>query len=284
MTFPSPAATRLCHTDFLAPRHSGGPGTHRHVTGYGDPTHRARRAVGGEGGGAVSATRRERLLALLAAHDGAFDLLKRVCELCVTELSVTGARVRMLGNVDTRGGGVLAYATDTLGATLDDLANTVGTGPCIDAFDSGLPVMVPDLVAERVRWPGFTSGAATAGVAAVFSFPLRVGAVRLGVLELHRTGPGPLSATELVDAFVLADAATNAIFDDLNALAPMTLPGVVDIQAEVHQATGFVAVDLKISLQEALMRIRGYAFAHQTPLAEVAKNIIERRLRLESGE
>ena len=64
----------------------------------------------------------------------------------------------------------------------------------------------------------------------------------------------------------------------------MTLPGLVDIQAEVHQATGMVAVDLKVSLPEALLRIRGYAFVHQRTLAQVAKDIIERRLWLDSGE
>jgi hypothetical protein len=44
-----------------------------------------------------------------------------------------------------------------------------------------------------------------------------------------------------------------------------------------------VAVDLRISLSEALLRIRGHAFAQQMTLAQVAKDIIERRLRLDSG-
>ncbi|HEV7649871.1 MAG TPA: GAF and ANTAR domain-containing protein [Actinophytocola sp.] len=231
----------------------------------------------------MSADRRERLLALLAVHDTAFALLCGICDLSVSELAVTGARVRMLGGVETNGG-VLAYSTDLLGAELDDLASSTGTGPCVDAFELGHPVLVSDLAAERVRWPGFTADAVTAGVAAVFSFPLLVGAVGLGVLELHRAIPGPLSAIRLLDALLLADLATNTIFDDLHAVAPMTLPSVVDIQAVVHQATGFVAVELEVSLPEALMRIRGYAFAQQRTLSEVAKDIIERRLRLEFGE
>jgi hypothetical protein len=232
----------------------------------------------------VSAGRREHLLALLAVYDTAFALLCGICDLCVSELAVTGARVRMLGGVETYGGGVLAYSTDLLGGKLDDLAGSTGTGPCVDAFALGRPVLVSDLTAERVRWPGFTADAVTAGVAAVFSFPLLVGGIRLGILELHRAIPGPLSAIRLVDALLLADLATNTIFDDLHAVAPMTLPGVVDIQAVVHQATGFVAVELEVSLPEALMRIRGYAFAQQRTLSEVAKDIIERRLRLEFGE
>jgi len=232
----------------------------------------------------VSAERRERLRALLAVRDGAYDLLRGICELCVSELAVTGARVRVLGGVGTKGGGVLVHVTDPLGAELDDLAVTAGAGPCVDAFELGHPVLVSDLAAERVRWPGFTADAVSAGAAAVFSFPLRVGGARLGVLELHRTAPGALSPTHLADAFLLADAATDTIFDDMHSMPPMSLPDVIDIQAVVHQATGFVAVELGVSLQEALMRIRGYAFAHQKTLSEVAKDIIERRLRLEPGE
>lgn len=118
----------------------------------------------------------------------------------------------------------------------------------------------------------------------MFAFPLQVGAVRLGVLELHRDLPGSLSVRQLTDAFLLSDVATDTIVDDLDGVAPMTLPGLVDIQSEVHQATGFVAVDFGVSLQEALLRIRGHAFAHQLALSDVAREIIGRRSRLAKRE
>ena len=118
----------------------------------------------------------------------------------------------------------------------------------------------------------------------MFAFPLQFGGVRLGVLELHRRSAGSLTPSQLTDAFLLADAATDTIFDDLHGTAPLTLSGLVDIQAEVHQATGMVAVEMRVSLAEALLRIRGHAFAHHMTLTEVAKEVIERRLRLDSGE
>lgn len=43
-------------------------------------------------------------------------------------------------------------------------------------------------------------------------------------------------------------------------------------------------MDLKVSLSEALLCIRGHAFAHQMTLTQVAKDIVERRLRLDNGE
>ena len=232
----------------------------------------------------MSAGRRKHLQALLAEHANAAEMLRGVCDLCVAELAVSGARVRVLGGTSADGGGALVYSSDELGARLEDLATTAGSGPCIDAFELGRPVLVPNLTAVGSRWPGFTADAITAGAAAVFSFPLQVGGVRLGVLEMHRRSPGSLTLAQLTDAFLLADAATDTIFDDLHGAAPLTLSGLVDIQAEVHQATGMVAVDMRVSLAEALLRIRGHAFAHHMTLAQVAKEIIERRLRLDSGE
>lgn len=232
----------------------------------------------------MSADRRMHLQTRLAEYGTAADLLRGICDLCVVELAVSGARVRVLGATSVDGGGALAYTSDALGARLDDLATTAGSGPCIDAFELGRPVLVPNLAADGVRWPGFTADAVTAGAVALFSFPLQVGGVRLGVLELHRRSAGSLTPSQLTDAFLLADVATDTIFDDVHGVAPLTLSGLVDIQAEVHQATGMVAVDIQVSLAEALLRIRGYAFAHHMTLTGVAKEIIERRLRLDSGE
>ena len=52
-----------------------------------------------------------------------------------------------------------------------------------------------------------------AGAAAVFAFPLVVGAIRAGVMGLYRDRPGPLSAFQLGDALVFADTATMLLLD-----------------------------------------------------------------------
>ncbi|MET0135320.1 MAG: GAF and ANTAR domain-containing protein [Kibdelosporangium sp.] len=233
----------------------------------------------------MSVERRRQLLAMLAANnDGAWALLRGICGLYVSELAITGAWLRVLGGLHADNGGAMVYATDPLGVRLDDLQQTAGQGPCTDAFELRHPVLVPDLAAQPARWLGFTDVALGARVAAVFAFPLQLGAVRLGMVGLYRDVAGALTPAQLVDALLLADTATGIIIDDLHGLRPMTLPALVDIQADVHQASGMVAVQLEVSLPEALLRIRGYAYAHGLPLAEVAGHIIGRRLRLDIGE
>ena len=46
------------------------------------------------------------------------------------------------------------------------------------------------------------------GATAVFSFPLQIGAIRLGSLDCYRDAPGPFAAPAISDALVLADMAT----------------------------------------------------------------------------
>jgi hypothetical protein len=145
-------------------------------------------------------------------------------------------------------------------------------------------VLVPNLDLENRRWPVFTPGAAALGVAAIFSFPLQIGAARLGVLDLHRTTPGPLTTRRLSGAFTLAEATTVALLDDVEAPQGAGLPGQGDVHNGVHQATGIVTVQLDVSLHEALLRIRAHAYTHQLPLNEVGRQIVAHELYLQTKE
>ncbi|MFE6613534.1 GAF and ANTAR domain-containing protein [Amycolatopsis sp. NPDC057786] len=226
----------------------------------------------------------DRLLALLGDVDGGLDLVRRICELCVTELAVSGAGMSVMTGALADGTQILVHSTGEAGKHLEDLQLTVGEGPSVDAYVSGEAVLVPDLDAEQDRWPAYAPGAAGLGVAAVFSFPLQVGAARLGVLDLYRTTAGPLSAARLSGALTLAEAGTVALLDDADAAQGARLLGQGELHSVVHQATGIVTVQLDVSLQEALIRIRAYAYAHHLSLNEVGGRIVRRELVLGTGE
>ncbi|MFD8493784.1 GAF and ANTAR domain-containing protein [Amycolatopsis sp. NPDC059657] len=228
--------------------------------------------------------RRERLLGLLDAEGSdPLALVRRVCVLCLEELSVSGATVSVRGDAGAPELQALVHSAGQAAVLLDELRLTVGEGPSVDAVESGGPVLAADLAGGGGRWPGFTPGALAAGIRAVFSFPLQVGAVRVGVLDLHRTMPGALSRDQLVDALLLAEIATEALLADLGGADPMNVGWLSDIHAVVHQASGIVAVQLGVSVREGLLRIRGYSFANEVPLNEVARDIVARRLQLKSG-
>src|SRR5439155_15786464 len=125
------------------------------------------------------AERRVRVLATLAAHGPAVE---RLCDSCVAHLpSISGATLAVMTALPARG---TRFASDATSARVEDLQFALGEGPCIDAFSSGRPVLVADLAAREyaLRWPVFAPGAVAAGARAVFAIPLRIGAIRIGVL------------------------------------------------------------------------------------------------------
>ena len=197
-------------------------------------------------------------------------------------LSISGAGISMVTKTGNRG---VVCATDDVSARIEDLQFTLGEGPCVDAAQFGAPVMVPDLrTPDDIvvdRWPAFLEGAGAAGVRAVFAFPLRIGAINVGVLDAYRSVPGPLRDGQLRAALLAADAAALALLDidptgDLfsdNADARSTY------QLQVHQATGIVQVQLEIPTEEAFLMLRARAFALGRPLVDVATDVVARRLR-----
>lgn len=230
--------------------------------------------------------RRQRLLDLLAADRAArpASAVALACERCVLELSVSGAGATVLSrlpgsNGDGQPSRGLVHATNAVSAGLEDLQLTVGEGPCLDAFASGGPVLVADLEAETTRWPAFTPAACELGAAAVFSFPLQIGVVRLGSLDLYRDVPGPLNRMELTDALILSDLATQGVVADLDGHNVEDVSWLADPHLQVHQATGMVQVQLGSTTEVALLRMRGYAFTHDMTLAEVARQVVARSLR-----
>jgi hypothetical protein len=229
--------------------------------------------------------RRQRLRSLLAVGaDGGLSALDRICALAVSELAVTGAGVALIGRPAGSGGPLLAYASDAVSARLEELQLTVGEGPGLAVSVSDAPVLVPELAAAQGRWPAFVAGALAAGAAAVFAFPLVLGAIRLGSLECYRTTPGRLSPDQVSDGLVLADAAFEAVLAAVAGHDPDDLGWISDIHAEVHQACGMVMYQLKITIEGALLRIRAHSYAHDLPIGVVARQIVSRQLSLNTEQ
>jgi hypothetical protein len=237
------------------------------------------------------------------------ELAGRVCQACVTSLDVEGAAVSLLTtSVDRE----TLSATDPTAATLEDLQFTLGEGACIEAAVSGRPVLIPDLHDHvlTTRWPVFAAAVAEqTDVRALFALPLQLGTINLGVLDLYRTTPGPLQGPELRDVVAAVDITTFMLLsasarsgdghpsDDVHPdgqrpdgryadgdrehVYPSNgawWDGMSSDRAEVHQATGMILAQLGVPAQDAFVRLRAHAFAARRPLAEVARDVVARRL------
>ena len=226
------------------------------------------------------------LVAEQAAARGGQVSAGDVCAAVVPGVQVTGAWLSAARDAQA---GHLMHVTDEVSERLAELQLTLGEGPSLDTSASGGPALASDLAGPECasRWPAFTPAACQAGAAAVFAFPLAVGAIRAGVLGLYRDQPGPLSDFQLGDALVFADTATILLLDAQDRPGGAAGPGaggqpagLAAHRAEIDQATGMLTEQLGVSIAGAFARLRAYAYASDRGLAEVARDIVARRLRL----
>ncbi len=209
--------------------------------------------------------------------------LQRVCRAAVATLGLRGAAVHVMAESQTTG---VAACSDAEARAVAELQFTANEGPALVAFRTRRPVLVPLLDEALDRWPGFASLAWALGVRAVFSFPLQQGAVSFGVLDLYADRVGPLDAEGLAMGAGFAGVATDLMLDG----GTVTRSGELDAglstslvdRARIHQAQGMVMVDLRVSLAEALSRMRARAFASETTLLSVAEQVIAGILTAES--
>src|SRR5579859_5782891 len=229
-----------------------------------------------------------RLIAAEAASRGGPVSASDACAAAVATVAVTGSWLTAASGAE--GASHLMQVTDGLSERLADLQLTLGEGPGPDAYAGGGPVLVSDLgeAGAGRRWPAFAPAARQAGAAAIFAFPLRIGAIRAGVMALYRGHPGPLSASHLGDSLIFADTATLLLLDAQDwADCPPAGPGpggqpadLVLHRAEIDQATGMLTEQLGVGIADAFIRLRAYAYAHDQRLVDVARDIVARRLRL----
>lgn len=173
--------------------------------------------------------------------------------------------------------------SDPIAAKIDELQFVLGEGPHWDALSTGRPVFASDFLASGAgAWPVLSGALAEVDVGAMFAFPLRAGAVTIGVVDLYRSVPGGLNEREVSVALVLAREVAPRAFQFALTLAndeaPPTNGLAVEMRREVHQATGMIVVQLDIAATEAFARLRAHAFAGGISIQEVAKDVVQRRL------
>lgn len=224
-----------------------------------------------------------RILAELSATGADAWSSARLCEVFPDIVGVSGAGIMLMSGDIPRGS---LCTTNEVSQLIEELQYSLGEGPCVDAYQQDRAVAEPDLADPATgRWLAFSPSALEAGVRAVFGFPLQVGTVRLGALNLYRDAPGPLSDDQHADALVLAEVAARWVLETQAGAPPETVAEALEVGADfhflVHNAAGMVSVQLGISVAEALVRLRGYAFGHDRPLTDVAEAVVARRLRIE---
>jgi len=194
----------------------------------------------------------------------------------VSLLPVDGAAVSTLGKLL---GSETISATSPLAARIDEMQFDLGEGPCWDAMRSFSPVIEPDLGDRWDRWPAFIDAIRSGGVTSIFAFPLHVGPLQIGAVDLFTQRRLELSADDTDRAARLAEKVSREVLR--TALISATSADGLErpfSRRLVHQATGMVVSQLEVSAEDAELIIKGHAFAQGKSMMEIAQQVIDRNL------
>jgi transcriptional regulator with GAF, ATPase, and Fis domain len=231
------------------------------------------------GGGMSMEQDREQMLAatfveladtLVAGFD-VVDFLHGLADRCVRLLDVDAAGLML---ADQRGS-LQVVASSSEQARLTELFQLQhAEGPCLECFQTGLPVSEPGLATAGQRWPAFAPAALGAGFAAVQALPMRLRDEVIGAMNLFRRAPGRLDETGLRLGQALADVATIGLLQERNfrhqEVLAEQLQGALNSRVAIEQAKGVLAERLGLDMDQAFGLLRGQARAQGRRLAELA--------------
>lgn len=220
------------------------------------------------------------ILQLMARHERVSDGRPMLCAVAAELTEVGGAGIALTNPAAP----ITSLCTSGETARiLMDLETTLGEGPCSDAISTDRAIAEADLHGVvGSSWVGYAPSARAAGVRAVFGFPIRIGAIRLGALGLFCVEPGPLNDTQSSNAYLMASVVGRAVLT-MQAGAPRgalaeELQRGASFEFVVHQAAGIVAVQGSMSIGDALAALRAHAFASGTSSSALALSVVAREI------
>lgn len=225
---------------------------------------------------------RSQRIATAAERLGRLPQGETFCSTLVAALPVDGAAVSTLVSpFDPEN----ICASDPASARLDQQQLDLGQGPCWQALSGRRPVTDPDVGMPSTSWPLFQRAAQAEDVGAIHAFPLRVGGLDIGAVDLYSQATGPMTAEDVADAVLLtrivAGQVLNQALDRLVA-ADSESDERWMTRRVVHQATGMVIAQFGVKPDEALLILRAHAFALGRPVLDVATDVVARTIKIPS--
>lgn len=93
---------------------------------------------------------------------------------------------------------------------LDRIEQALGNGPCVDALEGGVPVLLGD-VSSDPRWPEYRSALTAAGISSALGVPMTAGDGWGAVLNCFSPATGVFTEDVVSGAVVFAEMASKAL-------------------------------------------------------------------------
>ncbi|MGR6964042.1 ANTAR domain-containing protein [Geodermatophilus sp. URMC 61] len=220
-----------------------------------------------------------------AAADDPDLLPVRLAHAAATVLPVEGVGLSIHGEPGLRT--PLAASSEVV-AIAERLQFTAGSGPCLFAAESGLPVFATEEILAR-RWPAFHDLLVThTPLRSVLALSLPGRLKGLGGMDLYLAAADGAIAVDVFAARCVAELVSDHLdlAADWSVWTPTELPAWSDTpdarrRGRLWLAVGMLMLALQAPAPDALAVLRGYAYAAGRTADDVAIDLVERRLRPE---
>jgi ANTAR domain-containing protein/GAF domain-containing protein len=174
-------------------------------------------------------------------------------------------------------------ASDRLAQKIDELERRAGDGPCIDAIEEETPQIDPNLTTPSL-WPKLASVLVEeTPVRGAMGFRLLVNKRKGAALNLFSDTPDMFDQESAGRAAVLASFASVAINAVAKGEDAASLRRGLLSNREIGKAVGMLMLLHEMTEDQAFDLLRRHSQALNIKLAEVAREVIERRGQLPTG-
>ena len=202
------------------------------------------------------------------------EVLHRVAELA--KLAIPGAEEVSVTLLQDGRANTAAF-TGELALKLDERQYVDGTGPCLEAGQGGMTLLVQDMASED-RWPTFTPTAREHGANSSVSVGLPVQQALTGALNIYARRPRACDdeAIALAEAFAgyAAVALANAHLYESTATLARQMQDAMNSRAVIEQAKGILVARHGCSPETAFGMLSKASQQRNRKLRDVAAGIV----------
>lgn len=157
-------------------------------------------------------------------------------------------------------------------------------GPCLEAFHTRAPVVIPDLQVAADRWPQFAPRAVEAGFRSVHAVPMHLRDQVIGAMNIFSTRTGGMEPNELVIVQSLADTATIGLIQERairrGEMLSEQLHAALNSRIVIEQAKGALSRIHGVDVDDAFLLMRDFARRNNQRLVEVATYVVTEPARV----
>lgn len=220
-----------------------------------------------------------RFASIITSLDPHGSVLDRFCEASRLMLGAEGTAITVYYGTPERH---TVSFTSTMALMIEEAQEVAGEGPGFEAAHTGQVVFADFGAPAGTPWMALNDCVDKFGFAGtVLALPITAPGGRLGVLVAHSA-----AASRTFDhdaAHYLAYALGPVLLDHIGPDAlEAELTEDWSSRAVVHQATGMLIYDLRISPEDALALLRAHAYATDATLLEVAVQVVDKDLEFDN--